>query len=150
VVLGKCGRNFAAGMNGGIAYVLDERGDFAEKRCNTVGVDLDPLAGDDIALLKRLITRHADLTQSPRANWILENWEQMLPSFVKVFPHEYKRALERSLRGRERTGWQAEAPAPQGRNVGQTLSSVSPAPQGDTEPGPEGAPSGSDMEVLHG
>jgi glutamate synthase domain-containing protein 3 len=93
VVLGKCGRNFAAGMNGGIAYVLDERGDFAERRCNTVGVDLDPLADDDIALLNRLISKHADLTQSPRAKWILENWEQMLPSFVKVFPHEYKRAL---------------------------------------------------------
>jgi glutamate synthase domain-containing protein 3 len=93
VVLGKCGRNFAAGMNGGIAYVLDERGDFAEKRCNTVGVDLDPLADEDIALIHRLISRHAELTQSPRANWILENWEQMLPKFIKVFPHEYKRAL---------------------------------------------------------
>jgi len=75
--------------------VLDERGDFAERRCNTVGVDLDPLADEDIALLHGLISTHAELTQSPRAKWILECWEQMLPSFVKVFPHEYKRVLAR-------------------------------------------------------
>jgi glutamate synthase domain-containing protein 3 len=95
VVLGKCGRNFGAGMNGGIAYVLDERGDFAERRCNTAGVDLDPLADDDIALLHRLISKHVEVTQSPRAKWILESWEQMLPKFIKVFPHEYKRVLAR-------------------------------------------------------
>jgi glutamate synthase domain-containing protein 3 len=93
VVLGRCGRNFAAGMNGGIAYVLDEGGDFAEKRCNMAGVDLDPLADEDVTLLQGLISKHADLTQSPRAKWILECWEQMLPKFIKVFPHEYKRAL---------------------------------------------------------
>ena len=95
VVLGKCGRNFAAGMNGGIAYVLDERGDFAERRCNTSGVDLDPLADDDIALLHSLISKHVEVTQSPRAKWILESWEQMLPKFIKVFPREYKRVLAR-------------------------------------------------------
>src|SRR5271157_4632611 len=95
VVLGKCGRNFAAGMNGGIAYVLDERGDFAERRCNTLGVDLEPVADEDITLLYRLISTHAELTQSPRAKWILESWEQMLPKFIKVFPHEYKRVLAR-------------------------------------------------------
>src|SRR5271157_4695258 len=93
VVLGKCGRNFAAGMNGGIAYVLDERGDFAERRCNTLGVDLEPVADEDITLLYRLISTHAELTQSPRAKWILESWEQMLPKFIKVFPKEYKRVL---------------------------------------------------------
>jgi glutamate synthase domain-containing protein 3 len=95
VVLGKCGRNFAAGMNGGIAYVLDEGGDFAEKRCNTASVDLDPLTDQDATLLQGLISKHAEVTQSPRAKWILENWEQMLPKFIKVFPQEYKRALER-------------------------------------------------------
>jgi glutamate synthase domain-containing protein 3 len=96
VVLGRCGRNFAAGMNGGIAYVLDERGDFAERRCNTAGVDLEPVADEpDETLLYRLIATHAGLTQSPRAKWILENWEQMLPKFIKVFPREYKRALAR-------------------------------------------------------
>jgi glutamate synthase (NADPH) large chain len=93
VVLGKVGRNFAAGMSGGIAYVLDERGDFAEKRCNPAGVDLDPMSEDDVALVRNLVERHCDATQSPRARWILENWDEMLPRFIKVFPHEYKRVL---------------------------------------------------------
>jgi glutamate synthase domain-containing protein 3 len=90
VVLGKCGRNFAAGMSGGIAYVLDETGDFAEKRCNTAAVDLEPVDGDE-AILRNLIERHVQFTESPRAKWILENWLSMLPKFIKVFPHEYKR-----------------------------------------------------------
>ena len=98
VVLGRCGRNFAAGMSGGIAYVLDERGDFAEKRCNTADVDLGPLGDEDVALLHGLISKHAEVTQSPRAKWILESWEQMLPKFIKVFPHEYQRALERQAK----------------------------------------------------
>jgi len=93
VVLGKVGRNFAAGMSGGIAYVLDERGDFGEKRCNTAGVDLDPIDEKDTALLLSLVTRHVEATGSPRARWILENWAEMLPRFIKVFPHEYKRVL---------------------------------------------------------
>ncbi len=94
VVLGKAGRNFAAGMSGGIAYVLDEKGDFAEKRCNTAGVDLEPVVdAEDMQLLRDLIRTHVELTGSPRGKWILENWAQMLPKFVKVFPHEYKRVL---------------------------------------------------------
>ena len=94
VVLGKAGRNFAAGMSGGIAYVLDEKGDFAEKRCNTAAVDLEAVASEeDVQLIYGLIGKHAALTGSPRAKWILENWEQMLPRFIKVFPHEYKRVL---------------------------------------------------------
>jgi glutamate synthase domain-containing protein 2/glutamate synthase domain-containing protein 1/glutamate synthase domain-containing protein 3 len=92
VVLGKCGRNFAAGMSGGIAYVLDEAGDFAEKRCNTAAVDLEPVDGD-AQLVRNLIERHVQFTASPRAKWILENWSTMQPKFVKVFPHEYKRVL---------------------------------------------------------
>jgi glutamate synthase domain-containing protein 2/glutamate synthase domain-containing protein 1/glutamate synthase domain-containing protein 3 len=94
VVLGKCGRNFAAGMSGGIAYALDERGDFAEKRCNQAAVDLEPveLAADE-QLLRSVIERHFENTGSPRAEWILENWAGMLPKFIKVFPHEYKRVL---------------------------------------------------------
>jgi glutamate synthase domain-containing protein 3 len=95
VVLGKCGRNFAAGMSGGIAYVLDERGDFAEKRCNLAAVDLEPIA-EDAALLRTLIERHVQFTASPRAKWILENWSTMLPKFIKVFPHEYKRVLKQN------------------------------------------------------
>ncbi len=94
VVLGKCGRNFAAGMSGGIAYVLDESGDFAEKRCNLAAVDLEPVVETtDVDALRHLIARHVEFTGSPRAKWILENWATMLPKFVKVFPHEYKRVL---------------------------------------------------------
>jgi glutamate synthase domain-containing protein 2/glutamate synthase domain-containing protein 1/glutamate synthase domain-containing protein 3 len=94
VVLGKAGRNFAAGMSGGIAYVLDEKGDFAEKRCNCGGVDLEPVVETvDVELVRSLIERHFEYTGSPRAKWILENWSGMLPKFVKVFPHEYKRVL---------------------------------------------------------
>ena len=93
VVLGKVGRNFAAGMSGGIAFVLDEKGDFAEKRCNTAGVDLESVGEADAGLLQGLIYRHVEYTASPRGKWILENWEQMVPQFVKVFPHEYKRVL---------------------------------------------------------
>jgi glutamate synthase domain-containing protein 3 len=93
-VLGKTGRNFAAGMSGGIAYVLDEKGDFAEKRCNNAAVDLEPLLADeDIQLLYTLITNHVAATGSPRGKWILENWAEMIPRFLKVFPHEYKRVL---------------------------------------------------------
>jgi glutamate synthase (NADPH) large chain len=94
VVLGKCGRNFAAGMSGGIAYVLDEMGDFAAKRCNVASVDLEPVMDDqDFQALRTLITRHFEATGSPRAEWVLENWAEMAPKFVKVFPHEYKRVL---------------------------------------------------------
>jgi len=94
VVLGACGRNFAAGMNGGIAYVYDERGDFAQKRCNPASVDLEPLIDErEIEELQTLITRHRDLTGSPRAGWILANWNESLPKFIKVFPQEYKRVL---------------------------------------------------------
>jgi glutamate synthase domain-containing protein 3 len=93
VVLGKTGRNFAAGMSGGIAYVLDELGDFAEKRCNTAAVDLETPAEEDAQQLYELISKHVAATGSPRGKWILENWAEMMPRFVKVFPHEYKRVL---------------------------------------------------------
>jgi glutamate synthase domain-containing protein 3 len=111
IVLGKTGRNFAAGMTGGIAYVLDETGEFVRVRCNRASVDLEPVTGcrgmacptpdrgaasrplTDVDLIAFLIARHAELTGSPRAKWVLDNWETMLPKFVKVFPHEYKRVL---------------------------------------------------------
>jgi glutamate synthase domain-containing protein 3 len=94
VVLGRTGRNFAAGMSGGIAYVLDETGDFKSVLCNKAGVDFEPLeSSSDIELVRGLIGKHLEATQSPRAEWILENWESMVPKFVKVFPHEYKRVL---------------------------------------------------------
>ncbi len=94
IVLGRAGRNFAAGMSGGIAYVLDEKGDFAEKRCNLAGVDLEQVTDSaDMQLLRHWITKHFDATGSPRAKWILEKWSGMLPKFIKIFPHEYKRVL---------------------------------------------------------
>jgi glutamate synthase (NADPH) large chain len=93
VVLGKCGRNFAAGMSGGIAYVLDEKGDFGEKRCNTAAVDLEPLPEQDDEKLLALIAQHVEGTGSPRGQWVIENWEEMRSKFIKVFPHEYKRVL---------------------------------------------------------
>ncbi len=91
-VLGTTGRNFAAGMTGGIAYVMDDTGEFAAARCNRGSVDLEPLADpEDVSALRRLVTRHMDLTGSLRAHWILDHWETVLLKFVKVFPHEYKR-----------------------------------------------------------
>jgi glutamate synthase domain-containing protein 2/glutamate synthase domain-containing protein 1/glutamate synthase domain-containing protein 3 len=91
VVLGKTGKNFGAGMSGGFAYVLDETGEFAATRCNRAGVDLDPLDSNDMQAVRNLIERHVECTGSPRGNWILENWSEMLPKFLKVFPHEFKR-----------------------------------------------------------
>jgi len=99
VVLGKCGRNFAAGMSGGVAYVFDEKMDFTEKRCNLESVDLEPIIfepgseAQDAQILKDLVQRHLELTGSRRARWILENWADMLSRFVKVFPREFKRVL---------------------------------------------------------
>ena len=94
VVLGRAGRNFAAGMTGGIAFVLDETGEFSGVLCNQASVDLEPVVDPaDMQALLNLITRHVEATGSPRGKWILENWGEMLPKFVKVFPHEYKRVL---------------------------------------------------------
>jgi len=109
LVLGKTGRNFAAGMSGGIAYVYDEDGQFA-KRCNTAMVSLDRVLpgteqqalGDaglwhkgetDDAQLKRLLEEHNRWTGSKRARDLLDHWAESRAKFVKVFPLEYKRAL---------------------------------------------------------
>jgi glutamate synthase (NADPH) large chain len=94
VVLGRTGRNFAAGMSGGFAFVLDETGEFRGTMCNRTSVDLDPVDDPmDVQALRNLIHRHVEYTDSPRGQWILENWLSMLPKFVKVFPHEYKRVM---------------------------------------------------------
>ena len=121
VVLGDTGRNFAAGMSGGIAYVLDVAGTFKE-RCNLAMVDLEPIPEEDAALeafdhqggdlethgkvdvrsdmtrydavrLKSLIEKHLHYTNSSVAKNILDNWNSMLPKFVKVMPVDYRRAL---------------------------------------------------------
>ena len=97
VVLGKTGRNFAAGMSGGIAYVFDPTGDFVRVRCNRTGVDLEPIfEREDILLLEYLVRRHVQYTGSPLGKRIIENWSDMLPHFVKVFPHDYKRVLSQA------------------------------------------------------
>jgi len=94
VVLGTTGRNFAAGMSGGRAFVFDDQGDFSSRRCNKASVDLEPLETEaDVAEVRTLLERHRDYTGSPRAAWILEHWEEAQPRFIKVFPHEYKRVL---------------------------------------------------------
>jgi glutamate synthase (NADPH) large chain len=94
IVLGSTGRNFAAGMSGGRAFVYDDQGDFSTHRCNRAAVDLEPLVhNDDLELVRGLLQRHIDLTGSPQAAWILEHWETTQARFIKVFPHEHKRVL---------------------------------------------------------
>ncbi|MDX6454603.1 MAG: glutamate synthase large chain, partial [Gaiellaceae bacterium] len=93
VVLGPTGRNFAAGMSGGIAYVLDEDGTFAE-RCNTELVGLESLELEDLRVLRELIEEHERRTDSPVAGNILDDWQKAQLRFVKVMPHDYRAALE--------------------------------------------------------
>ncbi len=122
VVIGTTGRNFAAGMSGGVAYVLDEVGDFA-RRGNMAMVELEPvpeeddmmeklhhhggdleykgrvdvsadMTGHDDERLLQLLVNHRDLTGSPKAREILDNWADYLPRFLKVMPVEYRRALQ--------------------------------------------------------
>ncbi|HEX7570393.1 MAG TPA: glutamate synthase large subunit, partial [Verrucomicrobiae bacterium] len=93
IVLGKTGRNFAAGMSGGTAYVLDEAGDF-KTRCNMELVALEKLTDtDEIEEVWKLIQRHQAFTQSERAAKILADWKHYLPKFVKVLPQDYARVL---------------------------------------------------------
>lgn len=93
VILGRAGRNFGAGMSGGIAYVLNESGDFA-KRVNTQMVGIENLEDiTEIAAVKRLITQHLGHTKSPRAKLLLDEWDLTVPKFVKVMPKDYKRVL---------------------------------------------------------
>ena len=93
-ILGKTGRNFAAGMSGGIAYVLDEAGNF-DYYCNQGLVELSPVEDKtDIKELQDMISKHLTYTQSAVASKILTNWEAYLPKFVKVIPFEYKKVLE--------------------------------------------------------
>jgi glutamate synthase domain-containing protein 3 len=92
VVLGRTGRNFAAGMSGGIAYVLDEEGRF-ERRCNTEMVDLERPVAEDEEEIHDLVRRHYEWTGSPRALRVLDGWDRYRAMFVKVMPRDYKRVL---------------------------------------------------------
>ncbi len=129
LVIGATGRNFAAGMSGGVAYVLDEAGDF-ERRCNLAMVELEPLVAeeeanakyegqsndleahglvdvmtdmtrDDAIRIRALLRGHVHYTGSKRAHDILLNWEYYMPKFVKVMPVDYRRALAGTQRTQE-------------------------------------------------
>jgi glutamate synthase domain-containing protein 3 len=92
IILGKTGRNFSAGMSGGIAYVYDKSGDFAEK-CNLEMVALENLQKEDESLIRKLLLNHLDYTGSTVAECILEDFTREKRRFVKVMPIEYKRVL---------------------------------------------------------
>ena len=103
VILGETGVNFAAGMSGGIAYVFDPQSQL-DARCNLSMVDLELVRNpDDIAELKGMIERHFKYTGSVKAKTVLDHWEDSLPSFVKVFPMEYRRVLGQMMREDEET-----------------------------------------------
>ncbi|MEM6264867.1 MAG: glutamate synthase large subunit [Bacteroidota bacterium] len=92
VILGATGRNFAAGMSGGIAYVYDPQ-KVLLARCNTEMVDLDPMGLEDVQELRRLLSRHQELTDSPVAERLLRDWPLLSEVFVKVIPRAYKAVL---------------------------------------------------------
>jgi glutamate synthase (NADPH/NADH) large chain len=93
LILGKTGRNFAAGMSGGIAWVYDVDGTFAEN-CNPEMVDLDPLTPADEEEIISLLRKHVQLTGSTVAQNLLNNWAVAITKFIKVFPKEYKKVLQ--------------------------------------------------------
>jgi glutamate synthase (ferredoxin) len=93
VIIGPTGRNFAAGMSGGTAFILDEAGDFAS-RCNKAMVAIGKLDDPEEAeIVLQMIKRHAEYTKSQKAFKVIALWEEMLPKFVKVIPHDYARVL---------------------------------------------------------
>lgn len=96
LILGETGRNFGAGMSGGIAWVYDLKGDF-EGKCNLEMVDLDPLSLEDENQIIALLKRHVGLTNSNMAHSLLSNWKDERSKFVKVFPKEYKKVMMAKL-----------------------------------------------------
>jgi glutamate synthase (NADPH/NADH) large chain/glutamate synthase (ferredoxin) len=107
VVLGKTGRNFAAGMSGGVAFVLNEDGGF-ERRCNLSLVELEPVRDKtDQTLLRGMIERHAQYTGSAKAKRVLQQWETMLPKFVRVMSVEYKKVLSQRQKKTPQTAKEA-------------------------------------------
>jgi len=100
IILGRTGRNFAAGMSGGVAYVLDTDGRFA-RRCNQEMVDLEPLtAEEDLEFVRRMLRCHVRYTNSGRAVSLLADWLDEQSRFVKVIPRDYKRVLLAEARAR--------------------------------------------------
>ncbi|WP_407268896.1 glutamate synthase large subunit [Tenacibaculum maritimum] len=95
VILGKTGKNFAAGMSGGIAYVYDKNRNFTNNLCNLEMVDLESLESNDFSELQKHLKNHLQYTESSLAKSLLNNWEKEKVYFTKVFPKDYKRALEK-------------------------------------------------------
>ncbi len=95
IILGKTGRNFAAGMSGGIAYVYDPENKFINGLCNTETIEFEAISEEDASDLKTTIEKHVLYTDSKRGATLLSDWDTSLNNFVKVMPTEYKRALER-------------------------------------------------------
>jgi glutamate synthase (NADPH/NADH) large chain len=93
VILGETGRNFAAGMSGGIAYIYDVRRQF-EIMCNKEMIDLDPVTETDVDFLQGMISKQFELTGSTVAGFILNDFKNQLENFVKVFPKDYKKVLQ--------------------------------------------------------
>jgi len=93
VVLGRTGRNFAAGMSGGVAYVVDSDGRF-ESRCNKQMVAIGPAQSEEAAAVKRMVERHAELTGSALARRLLERWGDTASRLVRVMPNDYRRMLD--------------------------------------------------------
>jgi glutamate synthase (NADPH/NADH) large chain len=91
-VIGDTGSNFAAGMSGGVAWIYDVKGEFANK-CNKEMVDLDPLDEQDELRINILLKKHIQLTDSSLAKFILSDWTTQSAHFIKVFPKEYKAVL---------------------------------------------------------
>jgi len=102
VILGRTGRNFAAGMSGGIAYVYDGDGTFAS-RVNLEMVSLGSLDGEDRRFVHEQVTSHHEETGSTVASWLLDNWGREVKRFVRVMPNDYRRVLE-AMQEAERTG----------------------------------------------
>ncbi|MEP7217052.1 MAG: hypothetical protein ABI782_12430, partial [Anaerolineaceae bacterium] len=111
VVIGKTGRNFGAGMSGGIAFVYDEDGDF-ESRCNQQMVGLEPLEeAEDLELVRGLLERHRGYTESTVAARLLKDWPKAAGEFVKVMPTEYRRVLDEQRGADEQSSGAAVAAA---------------------------------------
>ena len=104
VVLGPTGRNFAAGMSGGVAYVLDEHGRF-EANVNRAMVELEGLDAEDLPVLRGLVHRHSQRTQSALAWRVPSGWRQWCRRFVKVMPVDYRRALDAQRTAKARPSW---------------------------------------------
>ena len=96
VILGETGRNFGAGMSGGIAYVYDKNGKF-KTRFNSELCDMKEtkLGSEDDKILNKLVNKHFEETDSPLANKMLNDWANVLPKFIKVVPRDYEKALEK-------------------------------------------------------